>query len=127
MEFISYGAVSSDFKVMAQMSKTLTLIKEGALPQTRVDCYELHSTNIKYAINKKFTDCNINLPEQCEIFLPSKNYPAHTDEGGISYFIALEEGVFSISGVNYPIVPFVLYSFEDSKLHNTDFGAIMLK
>lgn len=51
----------------------------------------------------------------------------HVDDGGISYFIPLEEGVFQIGGVNYPIVPFVLYSFEDSMLHNSNFVSIMLK
>jgi len=51
----------------------------------------------------------------------------HVDYGGISYFIPLEEGIFQIGGVNYPIVPFVLYAFEDSMLHNSNFASIMLK
>lgn len=127
MELISYGAVSSDFKIMAQMTSLLNKIKQGEIKKTRLDCYAVTSLNITEHINKKFEKINFPHPTNIEVFLPSKNYPSHTDEGGTSYFIALEEGIFSISGVNYPIVPFVLYAFEDSKLHNTNFGAIMLK
>lgn len=127
MEFISYGAVSSDFKVMVQMTSLLNKIKQGEIKERRLDCYIIPSLNIIEHINKKFESINFQHPTNVEVFIPSINYPAHTDEGGTSYFIPLEEGIFSISGVNYPIVPFVLYAFEDSKLHNTNFGAIMLK
>jgi hypothetical protein len=127
MELISYGAISSDFKTMAQLSKLLTNIKNVNVEQSRLDCYPVVNVHIGVAIEEKFDMCGLPRPEQKEVFLPSKNYPAHTDEGGISYFIGLEEGVFTISGVSYNITPFVLYSFEDSKLHNTNFGAIMLK
>lgn len=127
MELISYGAVSSDFKVMAQMTSLLNKIKQGEIKETRLDCYAVSSLNIIEHINKKFERIHFSHPTNIEVFLPSKNYPSHVDEGGVSYFIPLEEGIFSISGVNYPIVPFVLYAFSDSKLHNTNFGAIMLK
>jgi hypothetical protein len=65
--------------------------------------------------------------ESMEVFYPKENYPDHIDGGGTSYFIALEDGVFKIEGVTYNISPFVLYAFEDSKPHNSNMCAIMLK
>lgn len=130
MELISYGAVSSDFKVMAQLSKLLDKIRNGEIEKRRLDCYQFTenvSVAVSGAVRSKFDNCSLKIPTSLEVFVPSKNYPSHVDDGGISYFIGLEEGVFTISNVSYPIVPFVLYSFEDSKLHNTTFGAIMLK
>lgn len=121
----SYGAISNDFKVIAQLKKQLQKVKSGEIIQHRVDCYKIENIN---ALITKFThELKIDMPKNVEIFYPSDKYPAHTDEGGISYFIALESGNFYIEGVNYPIVPFVLYSFDDGRLHNTDFCAIMLK
>lgn len=114
---------------MAKLAILLNKIKNKEVEQSRFDCYSL--TNIPLtvmdAINTKFESKNLKLPTQIEIFCPSENYPSHTDAGGISYFIGLEGGEFSIGDVNYPIVPFVLYSFEDSMVHNTNFAAIMLK
>ena len=129
MDLISYGSISKDFKVIAQMSKLLKRVKNKEIEQHRVDCYTVDSlsTHAKNEITEKFRENNIDTPKNMEVFYPSENYPSHIDEGGISYFIALENGKFLIEDVSYPIVPFVLYSFEDSKPHNTDFGAIMLK
>ena len=127
IELISYGSIAKDFKVMAQLTKLLAKVKNGEVTQNRVDCYNITSQSILDSIIIKFKDVNLDLPISSEIFLPSTNYPSHIDEGGISYFIPLEEGKFLIGGVFYPIVPFVLYAFEDSKPHNTNFGAIMLK
>lgn len=130
MDLISYGSVSKDFKIIAQLSKLLTKIKNGEIPQDRLDCYSVDkniSTNLKGEIYNKFKSSNLDIPTSSEVFLPSMNYPSHVDEGGTSYFIPLEEGRFLIENVSYLIVPFVLYAFEDSKLHNTNFGAIMLK
>lgn len=124
-ELISYGAISTDFKKIANFSKIIDKIKESK--QTRLDCYQYHTDIIDEVLTKKFIDKDLEPPISIEIFAPSKNYPMHIDNGGISYFIPLEEGVFQIGGVNYPIVPFVLYSFEDSMLHNSNFVSIMLK
>jgi hypothetical protein len=129
MDLISYGSISDDFKVIAQMSNLLKKIKKSEIKPHRLDCYSLQSL-CKFAqssIKNKFKENNLLIPENMEVFKPSENYPSHTDEGGTSYFIGLEKGNFLIGNVSYPIVPFVLYSFEDSKLHNTNFGAIMLK
>lgn len=127
MDLISYGSVSKDFKVMTQLKNLLTKIKQGEIKQFRLDCYPIPSKSIIESITRKFEVLEIPMFENIEVFCPSTNYPSHVDEGGTSYFIALENGFFLIENVNYPIVPFVLYSFEDSKLHNTNFGAIMLK
>ena len=124
-ELISYGAISTDFKVIANFSRILTKLKE--LKQTRLDCYQCPNPIVNEAIAKKFEAKNLEESTIIEVFAPSKNYPMHVDYGGISYFIPLEEGIFQIGGVNYPIVPFVLYAFEDSMLHNSNFASIMLK
>jgi hypothetical protein len=121
---LSYGHISTDFKVMAKLKKVMIKIKNGEIEQHRIDCYKFTDTNL---LEGKFKDLGINFPNNVEIFYPSDKYPSHIDEGGISYFIALENGEFYIDGVSYPIVPFVLYAFDDGKLHNTDFCAIMLK
>jgi len=124
MDLVSYGGISSDFTIIAQLNKLL----QKELKETRLDCYDVNwSDRLRAEVVNKFVINGIDFPATYEIFKPSKNYPSHVDKGGISYFIPLEEGYFTIENVNYPIVPFVLYSFEDSKLHNTDFGAIMLK
>ena len=129
MELISYGSISKDFKIMAQLTKILNKIKNKELEQSRIDCYSLNHIplSVIVSINNKFEGKSLPLPKQMEIFYPSENYPSHTDDGGTSYFIGLESGNFIIENVSYPIVPFVLYAFEDSKLHNTNFAAIMLK
>lgn len=127
MDLISYGSVSKDFKIMAQLTNLLSKIKQGEVKQFRLDCYAISSKSIIESITIKFEVSGIPMFDSVEVFCPSTNYPSHIDEGGTSYFIALEKGNFLIGNVSYPIVPFVLYAFEDSKLHNTDFGAIMLK
>lgn len=123
-QLISYGAVCQDFKIIAQLKKQMFEIKNNKINQHRIDCYKILDTKI---LNIKFDNLGIELPKNIEIFYPSDKYPPHIDEGGISYFIALESGNFYIDGITYPIVPFILYAFDDGKLHNTDFCAIMLK
>lgn len=124
MILISYGAVTERFKVMAGLIKKMKSIKNGEIEQTRVDCYEFeYFTDLL----EKFKNKGINVPKDIEIFCPSDNYPPHVDSGGTSYFIPLEKGNFYIDGINYPVVPFVLYSFDDGEPHNTDFCSIMLK
>lgn len=127
MDLTSYGAVSTDFKIIALLSRLYE--KTSDIKPHRLDCYNVddYSDKLNDAIKLKFKESELKPYGSKEVFKPSKNYPSHKDEGGISYFIPLEEGWFTIENVNYPIVPFVLYGFEDSKLHNTDFGAIMLK
>jgi len=129
MDLTSYGAISKNFKIIARMKNFFTLIKNGKVEQHRLDCYSVNDINnsVLSAIFDKFDSCRIPQPKNTEIFYPSENYPDHVDEGGMSYFIALEEGRFTIENVSYPIVPYVLYEFQDSKPHNTNFGAIMLK
>lgn len=122
--FISYGQVSKDFKTLAKLFIQLNKVKNKEVPQTKVDCYLFTGIDL---LQPKFTDINLPMPKDMEIFHPSMKYPPHTDKGGLSYFIPLESGIFSIDGVDYPVVPFVLYAFDDGKLHNTNFCAIMLK
>lgn len=121
---ISYGAISQDFKSIAKLKKEMFKVKGNDIQEHRVDCYETTNSNI---INSKFEKLGLKVPTNIEIFYPSDKYPAHVDEGGVSYFVGLESGNFFIDGINYPIVPFVLYAFDDAKLHNTDFCALMLK
>lgn len=102
----------------------MRLIKKGQIEQHRVDCYSIGTVP---DINRKFESLFLPQPKSIEIFYPSQNYPPHTDEGGISYFIALEKGEFYIDNVSYHVTPFVLYAFDDGELHNTNFCAIMLK
>ncbi|AGO47547.1 hypothetical protein Phi4:1_gp014 [Cellulophaga phage phi4:1] len=129
MELISYGRITENFKTIAQLKDYFNKIKNKEIPSNRLDCYPTDKLNVKAlsAIINKFTASKLDMPKDWEIFYPSDSYPSHTDEGGTSYFIGLESGNFTIGDISYPIVPYVLYSFEDSKLHNTDFGAIMLK
>lgn len=121
----SYGAVTDDFRTIAYLKNQMSKIKSGGIASHRVDCY--HLEKIPGAIVGKLKEIGCTLTKELEVFLPSDNYPPHVDDGGQSYFIPLESGYFYIDGVNYPIVPFVLYGFDDGKLHNTDFCAIMLK
>lgn len=125
ISLVSYGPVSKDFKTIAGLKKQMLKVKAGEVEQHRVDCYPFRVNS--ELINKFNEELRISLPESFEIFYPSEKYPPHVDEGGTSYFIPLESGNFFIDGVSYPIVPFVLYGFDDGKLHNTDFCAVMLK
>lgn len=130
MDLISYGSLSKDFKIMAQLTKLFNKVKNKEIKEFRVDCYDIKvhcSIPVLQSIDKKFEEIGMSGPTHLEVFYPSEHYPDHVDEGGISYFIPLESGLFNIGGVSYPVVPFVLYGFEDSKPHNTDFGAIMIK
>jgi len=47
-ELISYGAISTDFKVIANFSRILTKLKE--LKQTRLDCYQCPNPIVNEAI-----------------------------------------------------------------------------
>lgn len=130
MDLISYGSLSKDFKIMAQLTKLFNKIKNHEIKEYRVDCYEVKShcsIPLLQSIEDKFKEKELRWSSHLEVFYPSEHYPDHIDEGGISYFIPLESGLFNIGGVSYPVVPFVLYGFEDSNPHNTDFGAIMIK
>ena len=126
VSLIVYGAVTEDFVIIAQLKKKMLKVKSGQVEEHRVDCYSM-GDDIPHYIMDKFERMGVPSPKGGEIFNPSEKYPPHHDRGGISYFIPLESGTFYIGGVNYPVVPFVLYAFEDSRLHNTDFCAIMLK
>lgn len=119
-----YGPVSTDFKDIAKLKNQAIKIKSGQVQQHRLDCYRLDNTRLFHEL---FARLNIQMPENVEVFWPSDNYTAHTDEGGTSYFVPLESGFFYIDGVSYPVVPFVLYAFNDGVRHNTDFCAVMLK
>lgn len=122
---VSYGYITSSFKTIAKLKKQLDKIKNGEVNSHKLDCYKINEIPDLEA--KFVNELKIPAPKSIEIFYPSDKYPPHTDDGGISYFVALENGNFYINNVSYPIVPFVLYAFEDSNLHNTDFCAIMLK
>lgn len=124
VSLVSYGAITKDFKVMAGLTKRMNEIKNGKIEAHRLDCYPIGTVP---DINRKFESIGHPQPQNMEIFMPSANYPSHVDEGGMSYFIPLEEGIFTIDDVDYMITPFVLYAFEDGKLHNTLLCAIMLK
>lgn len=124
---ISYGAISKDFKTIAQMKRQMHKVKNGEIEQHRIDCYKIIDAKLLSTIFTSLGVLGIDAQKEIEIFYPSDKYPAHVDDGGISYFVPLESGNFYIDGVSYPIVPFVLYAFDDGKLHNTDFCAIMLK
>jgi len=120
---ISYGAISNNFAIIAKLSRLLEKVKDGSLIQSRHDCYELTD----HFFLTKFDELNIERPKAIEIFYPSQQYPPHIDKGGVSYFIPLENGNFYFDGITYPIVPFVLYAFEDGIIHNSNFCSIMLK
>ena len=129
---VSYGTIVKDFSFFARIRKELDKVKSGSLPQKRVDCYEITDVTIKREINLYFSEElieNISI----EIFYPSTTYPSHIDSTPntrnitTSYFIAMESGEFTINDICYPIVPFVLYSFDDSKPHNSNFCSIMIK
>lgn len=122
----SYGLIGPDFKTYAKLRKMLDKIKSGAVAQHKVDCYPCDELQL---INTTFEKFGIRPPKNIEVFYPSERYPSHTDgpEGGESFFIPLESGDFLYDGVSYPIVPFVLYSFDDGRLHNTNFASIMIK
>lgn len=124
-QLISYGPISNEFRVLAKYKNYLdNMINEDKVPQHRLDCYRLL---INYNdILDRFSTLSLEKPTEVEIFQPSCNYPPHIDGDGVSYFIPLEEGVFQIEGVEYVVIPFVLYCFDDRKLHNTNFTAIML-
>lgn len=129
MDLISYGSVTTSFKLIAQLNGLIKKADTGEIKATRLDCFKLDlvfSHALDNAIGTKFSANGLKY-DTIELFKPTRNYPSHADEGGTSYFIPLEEGIFSIGDVNYPIVPYVLYAFEDSKLHNTNFASIMLK
>lgn len=124
IDFVCFGAVTEKFSSIANLKKELNKIKTGAVAPVRVDCYPYTIGNMIY---NKFKNIGLDIPQEGEIFYPSEVYPPHIDGEGFSYFIPLESGNFTIDGVVYPIVPFVLYGFDDRKLHNTDFCAIMLR
>jgi hypothetical protein len=132
MELTVYGGITTKFKIIAQLVKLCKRIKNKELNETssRLDCHDFKSNvydGVYSELEKKFTFLKLKMFINSEIFYPTQNYPPHTDEGGISYFIPLEEGTFQINGINYPVIPFILYSFEDSNPHNSNFVSIMLK
>lgn len=129
MELTIYGSITNKFGIFAEATYFCNNIKNDKIKQSRLNCYYKHDLppRILKCIAEKLKLLKLETQDKIEIFYPSQNYPPHTDEGGISYFIPLEEGTFSINGVNYPVIPFILYSFEDGNPHNSNFVSIMLK
>ena len=125
MILISYGAITEDFKDIARLKKRLKNINNKQSNEIRLDCYSF--LDDRDIICRLFEKLKLPAPLAFEIFKPSENYPPHTDGGNTSYFIPLESGTFFIGNINYPIVPFVLYSFNDGIPHNSNFCSIMLK
>jgi hypothetical protein len=127
MKLIVHGSISSNFALFARLVKIVEKIESGAIRQSgRIDCFELPTIEyqeICFILKNKFQI----QPSDIEIFFPSMNYPSHKDEIGTSYFIPLENGIFTIDDMSHPVVPFVLYSFDDSNLHNSDFPSIMIR
>lgn len=126
VSLVSYGAATSDFKVIARLTNQMNKIKIGQAIPHRCDCYQVEGNSHQEFLDKIKLITGM-FPQNVEIFYPSDNYPPHTDEGGLSFLVPLESGVFTIDGTDHSVDPFVLYGFEDGKLHNTDFCAIMLK
>lgn len=125
--FSCYGSVSNDFKIFAKIIKELEKIKETE--QSRLDCYEFSnfSSKVREAIQTKISQVVDGLTT-IEIFIPSRDYPNHVDEGGLSFFIPLEDyGYFTSGGIRHKVDIFNLYSFNDGVEHNTDVACIMIK
>lgn len=130
MELTSYGSITNDFRCMAQMVKLRNKIISGEITETRQDCFDVAGNvppSLVDWIKSKLSDCHLRHNGKMEVFYPREKYPCHVDSGEVSFFIALQPGNFFISNVSYPIVPFVLYSFDDGKPHNSDFMSIMIK
>lgn len=125
---ISYGSISKDFKIFAELRKFLVKVKSGEIKEHRLDCYPTDplSNNIIVQIANKVADSNLGDPTNIELFYPSNDYPPHVDGEGRSCFVALERGQFYIDGVTYDVVPFVLYGFDHSLPHNTNFPSLMI-
>ena len=125
-QLISFGPIFSNFNQIAKLKKELYKIKNGELKQSRIDCFEA-SKEMLQLLKITFEDIVGEIFTEIEIFKPSENYPPHIDGNGISFFIGLESGKFLIESTEYQISPFVLYKFDDRKLHNSNFCSIMLK
>lgn len=124
-----HGALTTNFKVIAQLKKFLKKVECGDVVEYRCDCFkldELHSlakTEIAKTLNEL---CEV---EQYEIELnyPMDDYQCHVDQGGISYIIPLQPGTMNINGCDVSVSPYVVYSFDDGLKHNTNFPSIMIK
>lgn len=124
VSLVCLGAVTDNFKTIAKLKKFITQINNNEIKSERLDCYNYV---IGIDVFNKFKSLELDSPRTYEIFYPSEIYPPHKNSGGTSFFIPLESGNFWIDNISYPVLPFVLYGFEDSKLHNSDFCSIMLK
>lgn len=131
MKLTAHGAITSDYKVISKLTNLSKKIKEGKVESYRNNCYKYNnyiSNNYSECIiNELFSNLKLQKPKEMEIFYSPIYVPPHTDEGKLSYFIGFEPGEFFIGGISYPIVPFVLYSFDESCLHNSNFLALMIK
>lgn len=123
-QLICHCPITDNFVKIAKYKKYLDRVQKGEVKPHRVDCYPL-DINID-EIYDFFQNNGQPIPKNIELFSPSSNYPPHIDGEGISYFIPLKDGEFQIEGVIYKITPFVLYSFDDCCMHNTNFPAIMI-
>ncbi len=125
--FSCYGVISNDFKIFAKIVNELEKIRETE--QSCLDCYEFSkfSSPIRDAVQNKISQV-VNGLTTIEIFIPSRDYPNHVDEGGLSFFIPLEDcGYFTSGGIRHKVNMFNLYSFDDGVEHNTDVACIMIK
>lgn len=125
-KLISYGAISTNFKDFAKLKKELKKIESNEVEPHRLDCYPLENKSI---VNNCFERFGFKTPGFIEIFSPSDKYPLHVDseKPSESFFIPLRGGIFTYDNIDYPVVPFVLYSFDDSVLHGSNFTSIMIR
>ncbi len=87
----------------------------------------IFSSTVRDAVQNKISQVVDGLAT-IEIFIPSRDYPNHVDEGGLSFFIPLEDcGYFTSGGIRHKVDIFNLYSFNDGVEHNTDVACIMIK
>jgi hypothetical protein len=127
-ELCYYGRVTGPFPIYVEALRAVREIRDGNVSERRSMCYpeqDLGDRFLKAVRNK----LEVGMDElSMEIFIPDRLYPPHTDGGGLSFFVPLDEDcTIDISGVTQPLLSWGIYSFDDGKPHSTSGAMLMMK
>jgi hypothetical protein len=125
-EISFHGLIEAKFPVLLQATELAKKIRKGEVEPTRKMCYSTKSIS-RYFFRSACSRLGIK-KLTAEVFLPDRQYPPHTDEGGVSVMVPIEPGcTATINGTRHKLIEFGIYSFDDGVPHTTTGALVMIK
>ncbi len=123
-----YGQITARFPVYVSTIKWLEKISLGQIVPTRYGCYSISSLHSElFSAIAQLLDLSLE-DWKMEVYFPDRDFPPHTDEGGISFMVPLDTWCSAtINGVTHDLKLGGVYSFNDGNPHATTGPLLMMK